>query len=95
MGHVQIMWDLEDDPDGNYWHICVAGHDVTQPEVDEVLLNPKSDTDVSRSSGQWITFGWTTTGKYIAVVWEKVAEDPLAIYPLTAYPVNPPRGTNP
>jgi hypothetical protein len=24
-----IIWDLEDDPDGNYVHIVVEGHGVT------------------------------------------------------------------
>ena len=37
MGDIQIIWDLEDDPDGNYWHIVVEGHGVTQDEVEEVL----------------------------------------------------------
>ena len=29
MDDVQFVWDMEDDPDGNYRHI-VEGHDVTQ-----------------------------------------------------------------
>jgi hypothetical protein len=24
-----IVWDDEDDRDGNYWHICVEGHGLT------------------------------------------------------------------
>ncbi len=32
---VRVIWDLEDDPDGNFQHI--AEHDVTPEEVDEVL----------------------------------------------------------
>ena len=37
MGRVSFIWDLEDDPEGNYWHICVEGHGVTREEVEEVL----------------------------------------------------------
>jgi hypothetical protein len=85
----QIIWDLPDDPDGNYVHIT-DGHDVTIEEVEEVLLDPNSETDVSRSSGNLIVFGWTSTGKYIAVVYEHVMDDPLTIYPITAYPVPEP-----
>jgi hypothetical protein len=38
-----------------------------------------------QSSGRPITFGETSTGKYIAVVFDVVEEDPLAVYPVTAY----------
>ena len=82
---VQVIWDLEDDPDGNYWHI-VEGHDVTPDEVEEVLNNEQNPTTVSRKSGSPITFGRTRSGKTIAVVWELVNDDPRMIYPITAYP---------
>ena len=36
MAGVAFIWDLEDDPEGNYWHICVEGHGVTREEVDAV-----------------------------------------------------------
>ncbi len=92
MSQVQIIWDLEDDPDGNYWHIVVEGHGITREEVDEVLLNPHNSTAISRTSGNPITFGWTTTGRYIAVVWEDVLDDPKTTYPITAYETPPPAG---
>jgi len=88
---IQIIWDLEDEPEGNYRHI-LDGHDVTIEEVEEVLTNYYSESTTSRSSGQPITFGWTTTGKYLAVVYEHVQDDPLTLYPITAYPTNPPKG---
>jgi hypothetical protein len=88
---VQIIWDLPDDPDGNYVHI-VEGHDVTAEEVDEVLRDPDSIDAVSRSSGREAVFGWTSTGKYIFVAHELVLDDPRTIYPVTAYPVPPPGG---
>jgi hypothetical protein len=90
MDDTQIIWDLEDDPEGNYRHIT-DGHDVTADEVEEVLRDRANPTAVSRSSGERITFGWTASGEHIAVVWEHVQDDPLTIYPITAYPAPPPR----
>jgi hypothetical protein len=43
-----IIWDLDDDPDGNVQH-C-AEHGVTKEEVEEVFQNA-TDADISRSSG--------------------------------------------
>lgn len=91
MSDIQIIWDLEDDPKGNYWHIVEEGHGITREEVDEVLCNRRNHSEGSRSSNNWITFGWTSTGSYIAVLWEHVRDDPLTIYPVTAYPVPEPR----
>ncbi len=85
-----VIWDLEDDPDGNYVHIVVE-HGVTQDEVWQVVGN-RDNLDVpSDSSGRPSTFGWTQTGKYIIVVWETVLDDPWTIYPVTAYEVPPPQ----
>jgi hypothetical protein len=89
MDDTQFCWDLEDDPEGNYVHIT-EGHDVTVDEVEEVLRNPDSEDVVSRSSGNPVAFGWTSTGKYIIVVYELVHDDPRTLYPITAYPVPPP-----
>lgn len=89
--NIQIIWDLEDEPDGNYWHIVVEGHGVTQGEVEEVLLQNWQNATTSHSSGNPITFGWTSSGKHIAVLFEKVATDPPAFYPLTAFVAPVPR----
>ena len=80
---VQVIWDLEDDLQGNFQHI--AEHDVTPDEVEEVLNDRHSQTAYSQSSGRPITFGWTATGRYLAVIWELVDQDPLVVYPVTAY----------
>jgi hypothetical protein len=90
MNDVEIIWDLPDDPDGNYVHI-IDGHDVTVDDVEEVLRDPDSERTVSRSSGRPMVFGWTSTGKYIAVVYEEVHDDPLTVYPITAF-IAPPLG---
>jgi len=86
---IQVIWDLEDDPRGNVRHI--AEHDVTPDEVEEVLNDRQSRTVHSMSSGRPITFGRTATGRYLAVVWEVADEDPLTVYPVTAYPAREPR----
>lgn len=84
----QVIWDLDNDPEGNVQHI--AEHDVTPDEVEEILHDRQSRTVYSASSGRPITFGWTAEGRYLAVVWDLVEEDPLAVYPVTAYPVPEP-----
>jgi hypothetical protein len=83
MSDVIIIWDLPEDPDGNVQHI--AAHDITIDEVEEVLLDRDSEDTISRSSGQPITFGYTSGGRYLAVVWEHADNNPLTIYPITAY----------
>jgi len=83
-----IIWDLEDDPDGNVRHLME--HDVTVDEAEEVLLNPHSSRATSRSSGLPTAFGWTSTGRHLAVVYELVEDDPLTFRPVTAYDVPPP-----
>jgi DNA-binding XRE family transcriptional regulator len=54
---IVIIWDDEDDRDGNYWHICVEGHGLTCAEVEEVLRDDDSEIEVSRSSGRPTAFG--------------------------------------
>ncbi len=38
-----------------------------------------------------ITFGYTSSNRYVAVVWEHVMDDPLTMRPITAYEVPEPR----
>ena len=86
---IQVIWDLEDDPRGNVQHI--AEHGVTPDEVEEVFNDQYNQTEYSASSGRPITFGWTAAERYLAVVWELIEDDPLVLYPITAYPVPEPR----
>ena len=82
---IQIIWDLEDDTNGNFRHI-LDGHDVSVEELEEVLRNYSGQYVISRTSGYRITFGETATGRRIAVVWEHVEDNPLIVYPITAWP---------
>ncbi len=53
------------------------------------MLYAAEEVVASQSSGRPITFGETGMGKYLAVVFEVVEEDPLAVYPVTAYETEP------
>lgn len=90
LGRVIFIWDLEDDTEGNYWHICVEGHGVSREEVEEVLEREYQNATRSRSSSQPEAFGWTESGKYVTVIFECVSDDPTTVYPITAYEVPPP-----
>jgi hypothetical protein len=53
----QVIWDLDDDPDGNVAHI--SEHGISMDEVEEVLYATE-EVFASDSSGRPITFGETT-----------------------------------
>jgi uncharacterized DUF497 family protein len=82
MPYNSIIWDLDDDPEGNVQH-C-AQHGVTKDEVEEVFENA-TDHDISQSSGRRVVFGDTGTGRHLMVVYEEIDED--TVYPVTAYDV--------
>ena len=56
-------------------------HGVTPGEFEEVVTAPDR-VERSRSSGDWIAFGMTSTGKYLGCVYEEFAD---TIYPITAF----------
>jgi len=82
MPYSSIIWDLDDDPDGNVQH-CAA-HGVAKEEVEEVVQDAM-DKDISRSSGRPVVFGDTRTGRHLMVVYDEIDND--TIYPVTAYEV--------
>jgi hypothetical protein len=82
MAFIDLIWDLDDDDEGNVAHI--AEHDLTKDDVLWVLNNPVS-RGTSRSSGRPLAYGYTQDDVYIAVVYEEVDEG--RVYPVTAYPV--------
>ncbi len=55
MAYFSLIWDLDDDPEGNVQHI--AEHDLTKEEVEDVLLNSDNLETESDSSGRPIVFG--------------------------------------
>jgi hypothetical protein len=84
----RIIWDLEDGADGNVQHL--PEHTVSIEEAEEVLLDRASSRASSQTSGLPTAFGWTSTGRHLAVVYELVDDDPLTLRPVTAYEVPPP-----
>jgi uncharacterized DUF497 family protein len=62
----------------------LAGHGVTPDEFEEVVCDP-DEVDQSRSSGRPIAYGETSTGKYLACVYELL--DDTTVLPVTAYEV--------
>lgn len=82
---IRIIWDEDDDPDGNVEHI--AEHGLDPEDVESVLRNPTSSS-VSRQSGRPCDFGYTLDGDYIIVIYDQIDED--TIYPVTAYAVDEP-----
>jgi hypothetical protein len=86
MDDATVIWD--DEPGGNVEHVAL--HGLTPDEVDEVLLDPRLPTAFSRRTGLPCKFGWTSTGKYIIVIWREEHDDPRVISPVTAYEVDEP-----
>ena len=85
MRYFQIIWDDDDDPDGNVQH--VAQHGLTVDDVEFVIETPTSEA-ISRSSGRPCFFGYTAGADYITVIYAEVDAD--TIYPTTAYEVPEP-----
>jgi hypothetical protein len=82
VGYLTVIWDLDDDPNGNVQHI--AEHDLTKEEVEEGASRSLGRS-ASRSSGLPIVFGTTFTGRFIAVVFEEFDADTAK--PVTAYDI--------
>jgi uncharacterized DUF497 family protein len=70
-----FVWD-----DENERHL--AEHGVTADEFAEVVCDPDR-LETSRSSGRPIAFGPTSTGKYLACVYELLDQE--TAYAITAY----------
>lgn len=83
--YLDVLWDLPDDERGNVQHI--AQHGLERDEVADVLCDPSIPEETSRSSGNPMVRGYTSTGRYIVVIYEVV--DPITAYPLSAYEVEP------
>jgi len=80
LNFTSVIWDRDDDPQGNVQHIARKG--IPKEEVEEVLQNP-TDMDTSWSSGRPVVFGDTAAGRHLMVVYEMIDAD--TFYPITAY----------
>lgn len=70
-----FIWDGENDE-----HVGL--HGVSLEEFEEVVCDPRR-LEKSRSSQRMIAFGYTSTGKYLACVYEQF--DETSVYPITAF----------
>ena len=86
MRSFQVIWDDDDDVDGNVSHI--AEHGLTIDDVEFVLENPAQE-GTSANTGRPCCFGYTPGGDFIIVIFEQIDAD--TIYPVTAYEVREPR----
>jgi len=82
MRFFRVLWDEEDNPQGNVRHI--AEHGLTAEDIEHVLQDPVEEA-TSRTSGRPCCFGYTPGGDFIIVVYEEIDED--TVYPVTAYEV--------
>jgi len=77
MPYYIFLWTPE-----NIEHL--AEHDVTPEEFEEVVMYPDYE-DISRSSGDPVAFGETSTGRYLCCVFRRMDDD--TIEPVTAFDV--------
>lgn len=83
--NVTILWDLDDDHEGNVQHI--AEHGIEKDDVAHVFDDPvRSST--SNSSKRPMVFGYAIDDRYIAVIYEEIDAD--TVYPVTAFEVPEP-----
>jgi uncharacterized DUF497 family protein len=75
MPFLLFQWDGENED-----HL--AEHGVTRDEFAEVVCDP-DHVETSRTSGRPIAFGYTSTGKYLACVYELL--DETTVYAITAF----------
>lgn len=88
MASVECIWDLASDPEGNVQHI--AEHGITVEEAEEIVRDRYEAAVASATSGRPTVFGWTTTGKHLAVIFEIVDDDLRQVYVVTAFEAPPP-----
>jgi len=86
MKYSAIIWDEEDDPQGNVSH--VAEHDLTVEDVEEALAAPVSEGS-SDSTGYPAIWGYVPDGRFILVVFEEIDADTIRV--ITAYEVPEPK----
>ena len=82
MNILHIIWDLEDDAEGNIQHI--AEHGISTEEVAYIVYAGDRQY-FSRSSGRPMVSGFLPDGRCITVVFEWVDDE--TIFPVTAYEV--------
>jgi uncharacterized DUF497 family protein len=79
-----VVWDDAADPLGNRQKI--AAHILSEDEVESVLLDDDAVIVPNRSFPEHcLVFGYTYTGRFIAVAFEIVDEQEPVVRPITAF----------
>jgi uncharacterized DUF497 family protein len=79
-----VIWDDPGEPRGNRQEI--EDHGLTEDEVDSVLLDDAATVVTNRSHPEHcLIFGYTFTGRFIAVAFEILDEHYPVIRPITAF----------
>ena len=86
MDFTRILWDDEDDLEGNVVH--TAEHDLTTEDVEHVLTHPTRE-GASRSTGLPVVWGYTPDDRYVIVVYEAIDKDTIRV--ITANEVPEPK----
>ena len=80
----QVIWDDPHHPRGNRQKVWA--HDLSEDEVDSVLLDDDYNATPNRSFPEHcLVFGYTSTDRFIAVAFEILDEDVPIIRPITAF----------
>lgn len=80
----QVIWDDPSQPQGN--RRKVWAHDLTEDEVESVLLDDQYEATPNRSFPEHcLVFGYTYTDRFIAVAFEILDESVPMIRPITAF----------
>jgi hypothetical protein len=84
---VAFIWDLQDDPEGTSASKATALRGKKSKRCRRGTTKARS---AAGAAANLKAFGWTASGKYVTVVFQCVSDDPLTVYPITAYEVRPP-----
>ena len=80
----EVIWDDPSQSRGN--RRKVWAHDLTEDEVESVLLDDRYQATPNRSFPEHcLIFGYTYTDRFIAVAFEILDEDVPVIRPITAF----------
>ncbi len=83
---IQVIWDLDDDPNGNVQHIPINEY-LTKDDVQHAVDNATWYGN-SRTSERQRLIGPAENGLPLVLIYEQVDEDTM--YPVTAYYIENP-----
>lgn len=82
MPYFEFVWTADNEDH-------VGQHGITFEEFLDVALYPEAENRPHRFPNRVKAFGWTSTGRYIAAIYD-VEEDGVTAIPVTAFEVKEP-----